>query len=444
MLQESSEAIAGNIDILTEILLRLPPKPLGKFKSVSKQWLALISDPKFCHSHTLRHHPLPSALLLSSFYFPSPYFDLVSITTDSVLRVPPFDYLNAPRVSILQSCNGLLLCSSALVGDKEIRYSCSSNPYIDHCDSVVFDDNRGFRYFVCNPTTTQFATVSFPNKKFGDNIISLSLAFDPLRSPYYKIVSIRDITEGNEFVINVYSSYTGSWSDPDVCFTPPRGLAYYAPAYINDAPAYFNGAPVYFNGAILWLWSSDYEGKNSLYFDVESQCLNKLPMPPGMKFGTLDYFGECGGHCHMVVTEKPRTHFNILELKEDFSGWFVRYRVDLTPMQVAFPELTWDDEDAKHPFAVLGVFQQPREQDSKVVVLVNGTAMCFNLATHASRKLSDLCEAAGDVLAYDWRDAFLYFENLTYVIGFPISSCSLFWLLELPTFLYPFIRICGL
>jgi hypothetical protein len=43
----SAETIGSNQDILTEILLRMPAKPLLKFKRVSKQWLSSISDPAF-------------------------------------------------------------------------------------------------------------------------------------------------------------------------------------------------------------------------------------------------------------------------------------------------------------------------------------------------------------------------------------------------------------
>ncbi|PON92423.1 F-box domain containing protein [Trema orientale] len=43
----SAESIAGNVDLLTQILIFLPIKSLLKFKSVSKHWLSLISDPNF-------------------------------------------------------------------------------------------------------------------------------------------------------------------------------------------------------------------------------------------------------------------------------------------------------------------------------------------------------------------------------------------------------------
>ena len=43
----TSEIIAHNDDLLIQILEKLPIKPLTKFKSVSKHWLSLISDPQF-------------------------------------------------------------------------------------------------------------------------------------------------------------------------------------------------------------------------------------------------------------------------------------------------------------------------------------------------------------------------------------------------------------
>ncbi|XP_028089326.1 uncharacterized protein LOC114289759 [Camellia sinensis] len=41
----SAEKVIGDDDLLRQILLRLPAKPLLKFKLVSKTWCSLISDP---------------------------------------------------------------------------------------------------------------------------------------------------------------------------------------------------------------------------------------------------------------------------------------------------------------------------------------------------------------------------------------------------------------
>ncbi|KAK9293267.1 hypothetical protein L1049_021259 [Liquidambar formosana] len=62
-----AKAIAGNKDLLREILLRLPIKSLLRFKSVSKEWLSLISNPHFAQSYTHRYNPnlKPSSLLLN-------------------------------------------------------------------------------------------------------------------------------------------------------------------------------------------------------------------------------------------------------------------------------------------------------------------------------------------------------------------------------------------
>ncbi|KAA8535691.1 hypothetical protein F0562_030694 [Nyssa sinensis] len=43
----AAAAIAGNDDLLVEILIRLPAKSVLRFRSVSKRWLSLISDPRF-------------------------------------------------------------------------------------------------------------------------------------------------------------------------------------------------------------------------------------------------------------------------------------------------------------------------------------------------------------------------------------------------------------
>uniref|UniRef100_A0A7C9CU39 F-box domain-containing protein n=1 Tax=Opuntia streptacantha TaxID=393608 RepID=A0A7C9CU39_OPUST len=60
----AAETIGHSIDILTQILLPLPAKPLTNFKLVSKQWLSMISRPHFLSRYTVLHPPLLSGLFL--------------------------------------------------------------------------------------------------------------------------------------------------------------------------------------------------------------------------------------------------------------------------------------------------------------------------------------------------------------------------------------------
>ncbi|GJV66181.1 hypothetical protein Tco_1477009 [Tanacetum coccineum] len=91
-------------------------------------------------------------------------------------------------VRILQSCNGLLLCSG------------SAWP--------IF-------YYVYNPSTNLFKILPQPNYYLCDDSCFFSsgvfrLAFDPRKSNHYKLVQAGG--EAGETWIQIYSSKTGNWS----------------------------------------------------------------------------------------------------------------------------------------------------------------------------------------------------------------------------------------
>ncbi|GJY47215.1 hypothetical protein Tco_0436278 [Tanacetum coccineum] len=92
------------------------------------------------------------------------------------------------HVRILQSCNGLLLCSG------------SAWP--------IF-------YYVYNPSTNLFKILSQPNYYLcGDSCFFSSgvfrLTFDPRKSSHYKVVQAGG--EAGETWIQIYSSKIGNWS----------------------------------------------------------------------------------------------------------------------------------------------------------------------------------------------------------------------------------------
>ncbi|KAF7152191.1 hypothetical protein RHSIM_Rhsim01G0017700 [Rhododendron simsii] len=254
-LPPAAEIIANNVDLITQILLFLPAKSLIRFKSVSKQWFALISDTQFAAEHHCRN-PRPS---ISGFFLGWKYAHqsckCVSLQGDPT--GPSLSYLHrigsVHRTKIVHSCNGLLLCEYSQV---------LCNVYID-------------RYLVCNPTTQTYTVIPEPGPNvFSSGCIAL-LAFDPSKSPRYKVVflGLYPYVENPYVQIDIYCSESASWKQ---IRAPCRSLIH----------------PVFCSGVIYWL---GYENVVS-GFDVDSAKMIEMKKP--LKIHSVDrmkYFGECGG-----------------------------------------------------------------------------------------------------------------------------------------------------
>ncbi|KAL7193677.1 hypothetical protein ACSBR2_025316 [Camellia fascicularis] len=159
----SEEVIASNEDLLTEILVRLPTKSLIRFKSVSKNWLHLISDSHFAlnHSRRIRNFSMISGLF---FYYDYSYTELHSVSLHAYpnRNLPTLSFLDAVggdhSFRIRSACNGLILCQN---------YQIVCNRFRNN-------------YVVCNPTTQKFTLLpqldclSLSYESFG-----VYLAFDP-------------------------------------------------------------------------------------------------------------------------------------------------------------------------------------------------------------------------------------------------------------------------
>ncbi|XP_021290734.1 F-box protein CPR30-like [Herrania umbratica] len=107
------------VEIVYDILLRLPAKSLQRFKLVSKPWGSLISDPNFAESHLCRVNTSQDNVNLlrvgqmRAMMGPRPRLSLYSMDSNGLNReivrldYPFGDHLRHAR--ILGSCNGLLL-----------------------------------------------------------------------------------------------------------------------------------------------------------------------------------------------------------------------------------------------------------------------------------------------------------------------------------------------
>ncbi|XVE62455.1 hypothetical protein DITRI_Ditri06bG0119400 [Diplodiscus trichospermus] len=383
-ISSAADAITSNQDLLIEILLRVPAKPLLKFKSVSKQWLSLISSSKFCLSHAHRHRDNASltaaAILFHSGTSQNPPGGFYIIPfKNQCTKAPLFDNLNDPDVKIMQSCNGLLLC----------RF----------CDKSL-----SLKYFICNPTTKKVRMVSFPQVE--GFVYAVNLAFNPLKSADYKIISIRRlIWVSPRFQVDIFSSKTDSWIVKVLNFTTDENI------WLNSG--------VFCNGAIHW----ESGGRISLYLDVENMCLKAMPMPVRMLHApegsyseSNRFMGESWGHLHLAVTYMPFClQFNIFEMAADYSDWFLKYQVNLEGL----PEKNlFCETEGGNQISALCVIRSDKEEVSKVVVFVNGKAISYNLNDGTLTSLCDL-EPCQKIYShpsnYEAFNVYQYFETLSCV-----------------------------
>ncbi|KAH0727717.1 F-box protein At5g07610-like [Solanum tuberosum] len=367
--QPSSARIVDSIDdLLIEILLRVPIRSLLCFKTVSKRWLSIITNPQFsilCH---LNPNPAIGLLLPSAYSLPiNPQFDYVHFDKKNPLK-PPFKNLkfikNSSGISVLQSCNGLILCSNS--------------------PSRLAKAN----YYVCNPTTKHYTTL--PKSVLeteNSKIHGISLAFDPLKSPHYKVVCVRDsVSSPQHYQIEIYSSQTGPWrlsgDDPFI-------------ADVNFSKG------VYWNGSIHWI--STIGNLTSLCYNLDFESLGVMPMPslPDDQSTTITYFGESCDHLHLIKFSFSTVRFDVYEMKRDYSEWFVKYKVDLEHPH----ELNY------YNFTVLSLVRGRREEDAFLVLAIPGDckAMRYNIIEKTFEKLCDY-EGADEQVYF--LNAFEYIESL--------------------------------
>ncbi|MED6221957.1 hypothetical protein PIB30_059762 [Stylosanthes scabra] len=332
----SGDAVLGDEDLLTEILLRLPVKDLLRCKCVCQKWKSLISEPQFCYRHTLglcpKHNPdlYPSGIMVRPSSRTLEKVHIIPFTNNTKKRfnqhLDVHNKLDGQlRYYVLGSCNGLLLWNSS---SKKSR-SSRRRELVQECSS----------FYVSNPTTGYCVRID----RFGHDDSNASrskpyLVFEPCKSPHYKVIFFDKVVgdrEDDELTTKtklcVYSSETGSWSKHDVLHSFPNND-------IINKIIRFHG--YYCNDAIHW-------------------------------------------NLHWITFKFGIWEFDIWELKEDYSGWILRYHVDLTTLRLDLRAYSFD--------AVLGVVYQPPNEDEEeesvfVMIFVDcKKIVLYNLKNRRSR-----------------------------------------------------------
>ncbi|KAL8041079.1 hypothetical protein ABFX02_10G142600 [Erythranthe guttata] len=377
--RRSAEIIAGNDDLLTElILLHLPATSLLRFKSVSKHWQTLISAPSFVRQHAT-HRGGGNSPPLFIFRSNSHQFFYFNPATKTLRRQKFYHRYRHTR--ILQSTNGLMLleCRKSKYGQKH--------------------------YAVYNPTTRWSRTLIDAKRKNKAAISGVCLVFDPSRSPHYKIVCVRSGKnwEYSNPTIDIYDSQSRTWNYR-LHFTPIK-IKFSSGIYRNDC--------------IYWIRPTSRSYYYNLRTDAEGKMMNNLPRikTPWRRNGETNknYVMESNGHVHIICTyvgPEFKSMF-VYELSEDNSGWYDKYRVDLGRISSVLAE-------KNDPVELVGIVRREREEDSSVLLHSPGRIIRYTFSDGSFEVLVDFRNRSeiykeGDGLQFRGHFCYQFVESLARV-----------------------------
>ncbi|KAK1363310.1 hypothetical protein POM88_038871 [Heracleum sosnowskyi] len=250
----------------------------------------------------------------------------VSCTPEPSLVTIAHDPFDPENIQIWQSCNGLLLCST--------------NPYspVDH-----YDD------YVNNPPTNQVATLP---KHPDRSIMVKGLAFDPLKSPHYKVIAFS------------YRCLHGFRCNKDQI--------------------------------ILWTFIF-----TILKLELGGSRENHMKTKPGVgrniskaSYEWSWYFGESEDHLHYIEVCPYATSFSVYEMKSDYSEWFVKYEIDLAPISKVVPEMTNHkahfNGGNNNAVGVLSLIRRENfQEDSFLLLEIPSKAIGYNLEDRSFKVIWD-------------------------------------------------------
>ncbi|XP_019244633.1 PREDICTED: F-box protein At5g07610-like [Nicotiana attenuata] len=380
-----------NESVLTIILLRLPVKSLIIFRRVSKQWSSLISDPYFCHSHTIYSiKKNPSFLSPSGFFiYNSLYNQFLSFSLSRKRSKPSLPSLSflGQNCKILQSCSGLLLC----------RLNCGT-------------------FCVCNPTTGKFKIL--PSAKVDGEfswISPFTLAFDPSRSPNYRVVCFKRIkkespepTGSYYFLIFIYLSEMDIWKSSNTF-------------EVNMCPDMAAG--IFSNGVVHWACHEQY-----IRFDMNEEKVMLMRLPFVYVFNN-EHSWEIGclwqWHDTIYSAMKSEENFSLHELDQATLKWIPHkyYLASYSLAKIAYRAVTKEGTEAhkydrrERKFSVIALVKGDKEKDTAVLIAIFGKVISYNFARRKIKIILDLglpSDIARDVCC-NCLSAYQYVQTLSSV-----------------------------
>ncbi|KAK9072077.1 hypothetical protein SSX86_008509 [Deinandra increscens subsp. villosa] len=279
--------ISWPTEIIEEIVSRLPVKSIIRFRSVSKPWLSLISDPSFTKLHSTR----ATAALFLSAYDPSTenhYFFSAPHAGGPVAHLMTLGNTRPADITKAEHLNGLVFISAKTF----------SSGY--------------FQAFVINPSRRKIFELPPPdsNPNLTSGYIRLYVfGFDESRNEH-KIVLITQFFRPAKLEVMIYSLSNHSWRKIDV--EPPIGYSW-------DRFSYHGPSSVCINSVIHSMFlESTFWKLDFLAFDLRTEKFSVISIPQGVvpRF-FLEINGCVGFVCHDLDLKNNEFYIWILQDYDD-------------------------------------------------------------------------------------------------------------------------------
>ncbi|GJW77265.1 receptor-like serine/threonine-protein kinase SD1-8 [Tanacetum coccineum] len=253
--------------------------------------------------------------------------------------------------------------------------------------------------YVYNPSTNLLKILPEPDYANVDSNVygcaGLRLAFDPTKSPYYKVV--RAGRTCSDIFIQIYCSEKGNWSLCNERFN------YFFFLHFDSA--------MYWNNALHWL---ETENSQLTHYKLNIEypdhpIITIIQVPQSLQQGR-NFFKSYGNILPMIITiqiphilhlkgklfdsrgclllvrrdDFGSNKFTIYEMMKGSSVWSVRYHVDTDDFMTPLPE-GWSIR-----FTVWSIVLGEMEDDSFLVINLSGKVVEYNLISKNLREMYDM------------------------------------------------------
>ncbi|KAE8807593.1 hypothetical protein D1007_16135 [Hordeum vulgare] len=313
MMQPGEESVTGDAtldaqDMVTEILLRLPPVSVLRCRAVCKAWHRIATDPSFLAAHADRR---PAQLLVGSKSKPS-FLDTIPLSLQ--LQVDDLSQLHCPKQcevsDLLGCCDGLLLFQESL--------------HRSFCGSVLF---------VCNPVTRQAARLDL-RPPSCPGFIRLCGFYRHAPSGELRLLVLAN--EPQPAGSAAHYVYSLAADDADASKQHPRRLGPVADGLdlALDQFAYFINHYAHHRGKIHWtIHPLARRTQKILAFDTVSEDFRLMSRPADHCCNEYLCLLELDGRLAVTAPglHGGSTELWVLEDYDDDQSWSHRFRIVLPP-----------------------------------------------------------------------------------------------------------------